>query len=95
MRDRDLGCWVSVSEINKDLDENILNYNAINGCIRYFGKKRRPEVQMKLHNIISKPTIKYGSETWVLRAEDRRRLEGRKSDEILTTTVWNYIKSQI
>jgi hypothetical protein len=28
-----------------------------------------------LHNIISKPALQYGSETWGLRAEGKRRIE--------------------
>jgi hypothetical protein len=33
------------------------------------------EIKLRLHNVISKPALQYGSETWVLRAEDKRRIE--------------------
>jgi hypothetical protein len=35
----------------------------------------RKEIKIRLHNIISKPALQYGSETWVLSAEDKRRIE--------------------
>jgi hypothetical protein len=35
----------------------------------------RKEIKLRLHNIISKPALQSGSETWVLRAEDKRRIE--------------------
>jgi hypothetical protein len=33
------------------------------------------EIKLRLHNIISKPALQYGSETWVLGAENKRRIE--------------------
>jgi hypothetical protein len=39
------------------------------------------EIKLRLHNIISKPALQYGSETWVLRvlrAADKRRIETSK-----------------
>jgi hypothetical protein len=35
----------------------------------------RKEIKLRLHNIISKPALEYGKETWVLRAEDKRGIE--------------------
>jgi hypothetical protein len=71
-----LGCNVSIYKINMDLEDNVQKYNKLNGCIkRYLGKNMRKEIKLRLHNIISKPALQYGSETWVLRAEDKRRIE--------------------
>jgi hypothetical protein len=59
-----------------DLEENVQKYNKLNGCIKiYLGKNMRKEIKLRLHNIISKPALQYGSETWILRAEDKRRIE--------------------
>jgi hypothetical protein len=54
----------------------VQKYDKLIGCIkRYFGKNMRKEIKSRLHNIISKPALQYGSEIWVLRAEDKRRIE--------------------
>jgi hypothetical protein len=59
-----------------DLEDNVQKYNKLNGCIkRYLGKNMRKEIKLRLHDIILKPVLQYGSETWVLRAEDNRRIE--------------------
>jgi hypothetical protein len=59
-----------------DLEDNVQKYNKLNGCIkRYLGKNMKKEIKLRLHHIISKPALQYGSETWVLRAEDQRRTE--------------------
>jgi hypothetical protein len=51
-------------------------YNKINGIIRrHFGKNMRPEIQVRMHNVLSKPATMYGSETWILRSQDCRRIE--------------------
>jgi hypothetical protein len=35
----------------------------------------RKEIKLRLHNIILKPALQYGSETFVSRAEDKTRIE--------------------
>jgi hypothetical protein len=68
-----LGCKISTIEINTDLEENTSNYNKLIGCIkRHFGTIMRNDIKQRLHNIISKPALKYGSETWTLRARDKQ-----------------------
>jgi hypothetical protein len=55
---------------------NVQKYNKLNGWIkRYLGKNMRKEIKLRWHNIISKPVLQYGSETWVLRVADKRRIE--------------------
>jgi hypothetical protein len=39
------------------------------------GKNVRPEIQVRMHNMLSKPATMYGSETWILRPQDCRRIE--------------------
>jgi hypothetical protein len=59
-----------------DLEDNVQKYNKLNRCIkRYLGKNMRKEIKLRLHNIILKPALQYGSEMWVLRAKDKRRIE--------------------
>jgi hypothetical protein len=62
--------------MNADLEENISNYNKLNGCItRHFGTSMRKEIKPRLLNIVSKPALNYASETYTLRARDKQRLE--------------------
>jgi hypothetical protein len=68
-----LGCNISIYKINMDLEDNVQKYNTLNGCIkRYLGKNMRRQIKLRLRNIILKPALQYGSETWVLREEDKR-----------------------
>jgi hypothetical protein len=61
----------------KDIDIKLLTYNKLNGIIkRNFGKQMTTETKLKLHNITSKPALKYRSETWVMNKRDTQRLEG-------------------
>jgi hypothetical protein len=62
--------------MNMDLGDNVQKYNKLNGCIKtYLGKNMGKEIKLRLHNIILKPALQYGSETWGLRAEDKRSIE--------------------
>jgi hypothetical protein len=71
-----LGCNISIYKMNMDLEDSVQKYCKLNGCIkRYMGNKMRKEIKLRLHDIISKPALQYGSETCVLRAEDKRRIE--------------------
>ena len=71
-----LGCNITNHQINLDLEENIQKYNRTNGIIRsYFGRNMTKEVQIRFHNVLSKPALLYGSETWTIRAQDRKRIE--------------------
>lgn len=94
-----LGSTISLHNYNMDLEENLMRYNALNGCIqRNFGKFMRKEVQLKMYNIISKPALMYGSETWVLTAQEKRRLEAsqmRFMRSLLGVTLRDRIRSQV
>jgi hypothetical protein len=57
-----LGCNISIYKMNMDLEDNVQKYNKLNRCIkRYLGKNLRKETKLRLHNIISKPALQYGS----------------------------------
>jgi hypothetical protein len=48
-------------------------YNKLNGCIkRHFGTSMRKDIKQRLHNKVSKPALKYASETWTLRSQDKQ-----------------------
>jgi hypothetical protein len=67
-----LGRRMSVVEMNADLEENIGNYNKLNGCInRHFGKSERRDIKQRLQNLVSKPALKCASDTWVLRSRNK------------------------
>jgi hypothetical protein len=73
-----LRCNISIYKMNMDLEDNVQKYNKLNGCIkRCLGKNMRKEIKLKLRNIVSKPALQYGSETWVLKS--RRQKENRNS----------------
>jgi hypothetical protein len=38
-------------------------------------KNMRSEIQVRMHNVLSKSAMMYGSETWMLRSQDCRRIE--------------------
>jgi methyl coenzyme M reductase subunit D len=70
-----LGCNVKTHKINMDLEDNTEKHNKINGIIkRHFGKNMRPQIQVRMYNVLSKPAILYGNETWILRSQDCRRI---------------------
>jgi hypothetical protein len=51
-------------------------YNRINGIIkRHFGKQMSNQTKLRIHNIIAKTALKYGSETWMLNKRGKQRLE--------------------
>jgi hypothetical protein len=62
--------------MNMDLEDGIEKYSKLNGIIRrHFGKNVRLEIQVRIHNVLSKSAMMYGSETWILRSQDCRIIE--------------------
>jgi len=52
------------------------NTFKINGAIwRHFGKQINKETKLRIHNIIAKAALKFGSEAWVLKKREEQRLE--------------------
>jgi hypothetical protein len=38
-------------------------------------EKKKTEIQVRMHNVLRKPAMMYGSDTWVLRSQDCRVIE--------------------
>jgi len=45
------------------------------GTIRKLLKKTRTDTQIKFHKVVARPTLLYGSETWINTKRDMTRLE--------------------
>jgi hypothetical protein len=70
-----LGSLLSQYNNQKDIDRNLTKYNRLNGTLkRNVGKQMRKEIQLRFHNIASKPALLYGSEYWALRQRDKSRI---------------------
>jgi len=65
-----------ISEYKSDLEDKLQTYNKINGSIwRHFGKQMNKETKLRIHNIIAKAALKFGSEAWVLKKREEQCLE--------------------
>jgi len=53
----------------------IKGFQGICGTIGKHLKKTRTETQMKFYEVVAKPSLLYGSETWVPTKRDMSRLE--------------------
>ena len=69
-----LGCELSLDG-EPDFDKKINRFQGICGTIRKHLKKTRTETQMKFYKVVARPTLLYGSETWVTTTRDMTRLE--------------------
>jgi len=60
-----LGCEL-ILDGEPDLDKKkIKRFRGICGTIRKNLKKTRTDIQMKLYKVVARPSLLYGSETWV------------------------------
>jgi hypothetical protein len=60
-----------ISEYQKDMEYKLQTYNRINGIIkRNSVKQMSNQTKLRIHNIIAKTALKYGSETWVFNKRD-------------------------
>ena len=49
--------------------------NKINGAIRrHFGKQMNKEIKLRIHNITAKAALKFGSEAWVLKKREEKKV---------------------
>ena len=69
-----LGCELSL-EGEPDFDKKINRFQGICGTIRKHLKKTRTDNQMKFYEVVARPPLLYGSETWVTTKRDMTRLE--------------------
>ena len=58
-----------------DFDKKISRFQRICGDIRKHLKKTGTDTQMKFYTVVARPTVLYGSETWVTTKRDMTRLE--------------------
>ena len=59
-----LGCELSLDG-EPDFDKKINRFQGICGTIRKHLKNTRTETQMKFYKVVARPSLLYGSETWV------------------------------
>ena len=65
-----------ISEYKSDLEDKLQTYNKTNGAIgRHFGKQLNKETKLRIHDITAKAALKFGSEVWVLKKREEKRLE--------------------
>ena len=70
-----LGCELSLDR-ELDFDKKKINrFQGICGTIRKHLKKTRTDIQMKFDKVVARPTLLYGSETWVTTKRTVARLE--------------------
>jgi hypothetical protein len=69
-----LGCELSLDR-ELDFDKKIKRFQSICGTIRKHLKKARTDTQIKFYKVVARPTLIYGSETWVTTKRDMARLE--------------------
>ena len=78
-----------ISEYRSDLEDKLQTYNKINGAIRrHFRKQMNKETKLRIHNISAKVALKFGSEAWVLKKREERRLEAAQM-KFFETLTWN------
>jgi len=68
------GCELSLDG-EPDFDKKINRFQGICGTIRKHLKKTRTDNQMKFYKFVARPSLLYGSETWVTTKKDMTRLE--------------------
>ena len=69
-----LGCELSLDG-EPDFDKRIKRFQRICGTIRKHLNETRRDTQMKLYKVVARPTLLYGSETWLTTKRDMTRLE--------------------
>ena len=65
-----------IAEYKSDLEDKLQTYSKINEAIRrHFGKQMNIETKLRINNITAKAALKFGSEAWVLKKRQEKRLE--------------------
>jgi len=80
-----LGCELSLDG-EPDFDKKINRFQGICGTIRKHLKKTRTETQMKFYKVVARPSLFYGSETWVPTQRDMTRLEAAETHFLRSVT---------
>ena len=69
-----LGCELSLDG-EPDFDKRINRFQRICGNIRKHLNKTRADTQMKFYKVVARPSLFYGSETWLTTKRDMTSLE--------------------
>jgi len=69
-----LGCELSLDG-EPDFDKKINRFQGIWGTIRKHLKKPRKDTQIKFYKVVARPSLLYGSKTWVTTKRDMTHLE--------------------
>jgi len=69
-----LGCELSLDG-EPGFDQKINRFQGICGTIRKHLKKTHTDTQMKFYKVVARPSLLYGSETWVTTKRDMTCLE--------------------
>ena len=69
-----VGCELS-SDGEPDFDKKINRFQGICGTMRKHLKEARTDTQMKFYKVVARPSLLYGSETWVTTKRDMTCLE--------------------
>ena len=69
-----LGCELSLDG-QPDFDKKVNRFQGLCGSIRKYLKKTRRDTQMKFYKVVARPSLLYGSKTWVTTQRDMTRLE--------------------
>ena len=80
-----LGCEVSLDG-EPDFDKKINRFEGICSTIRKHLKKTPTDTQMKLYKVVARPSLLYGSETWVTMKRDMTGLEAAEMHFLRSVT---------
>ena len=70
-----LGCELTLEGVPDFLTKKINRFQGICGTIRKHLKKTRTDTQVKFNKVVARPSLIYGSETWVTTKRDMARLD--------------------
>ena len=81
-----LGCTLGMFE-EDDIKTKIEKFNFINGTIRRTLKNKvRKETMLKFYKVMSLPTITYGSETWTINKNIKKKIQSSEMRFIRSVT---------
>jgi len=73
-------------ELSLDDKKQVNKYQRISGTIRKHLKKTRTDTQMKFYKVVARPSLLYGSETWVTTKRDMTGLEAAEMRFVRSVT---------